>query len=114
VAPSPSMGPRPVVVTVVLLALCCLAQCTPSWQPSSFPNPGSDARACGRGDVKAGASRICDPDHVIGSESRNVVEGIIQDIEAGREPYATMDCGAKGKTGYKVCVAAGLQQQRHV
>ena len=104
------MGHRPLVAAAVLLALCCLAQCTPSWQPSSFPNPGSDARACDRGDVKAGASRICDPDHVIGAESRNVVEGIIQDIEAGREPYAAMDCGAKGKTGYKVWMQPALQQ----
>lgn len=96
------MGQRAPVLTLVLLALCCLAQCTPSWQPGTFPNPGDDLQACGRGDAKTGVSRICDPDNVLSRESSRVVEGIIQDIESGREPYALMDCGAKVETGYKV------------
>lgn len=106
------MKRRAPVLVLVLLALCCLAQCTPSWQPNDYPNPGKDAKACGRGDVKTGMSRLCDPDSVLSAKSRNVVEGIIQDIEAGREPYALMQCGAKGQTGYKVGAAPARLEAR--
>ncbi len=87
---------------LLLLAVLSLANCTPAWQPDSFPDPGKDLKACGRQDIRTGVSRVCDPDEVLSAKSRDTLEGIIQDIETGREPYELMDCRAKGKTGYKV------------
>lgn len=75
---------------------------TRAWTPATYPNPQKDLDACGRRGVP---SRVCDPDGVLTLEGANMVEGAIQKIETGEEPYARMRCGELGLRGYQVAVA---------
>lgn len=73
-----------------------------SWTPSTFPNPTHDTDRCNRHGV---TSWMCDPDNVVAYNTANVVEAILQDIQAGKSPYALAPCGALGKQGFQVAVA---------
>lgn len=95
----------------LLLGLAFAAPANPAWGPDSMPNPGLQPAACGRADIQTGHSRVCDPDGVLSGDSRDRVEGIIQSIEAGREPYDMMDCTDDFRTGWKVAVAVVKRMQ---
>lgn len=73
-----------------------------SWTSSTFPNPTRDVDRCNRQGVK---SWVCDPDGVISYNTANVVEAVLQDIQAGKSPYKLAPCGALGKQGFQVAVA---------
>lgn len=94
----------------LLLALLAAAACSPGalaataaattpWSKGDYPNPMKDTEACGRKGVQ---SRVCDPDGVISYESANVVEGVIQKIEAAQDPFKGDPCGELGVVGYQV------------
>ena len=89
---------------VLAFAAVCLAHASSAasptpWAPATFPNPYSDVNRCGRAGVP---SRICDPDSVLSTESANVVEGIIQSIEAPKLPFAPSHCSGASEGGYQV------------
>lgn len=46
-----------------------------SWVSSDIPNPKVDPKSCGRS--KASASSLCDPDHLLLEENKNVIEGLM-------------------------------------
>lgn len=74
------------------------------WSPANFPNPQTDPARCGRPGVAK--SWVCDPDRILSSRSRDVVEGILKDIAGARDPFAqASDCGSGRRLneGYQVC-----------
>ena len=87
--------------------LTALQKPTDAWSPANFPNPQTDPARCGRPGVAK--SWVCDPDHILSQRSRNVVEGILQNIAGARDPYAqASDCGSGRRLneGYQVsCVS---------
>lgn len=70
-------------VMLMLAALAVASQVTAkqsiaAWTPDHYPNPQLNASVCGRPGVEM--SWLCDPDGVLSVDSRNVVEGIIQQV----------------------------------
>jgi len=92
-----------VVVGFFFLPLATLgAAARREWTPTNYPNPKRDLSLCGR----AGrASSICDPDGVLTENTKNRIEGIIQDIERGESPYRLAPCGSSSPEGYHAAVA---------
>lgn len=82
-----------------------------AWGPGDYPNPETDPAACRRSEVATGRSHVCDADGMLSAKSRDVLEGIIQDVEAGRHPYVLMQCGSKGNEGFKVAIAVMRRMQ---
>ena len=83
--------------TLVLCALCA-AVSGAAWTSVTFPNPNTNSQACGR----VQQSWICDPDDLLGAESKDVVEGILKLIHTGEEPYVKAQCGSAGNVGFQV------------
>lgn len=102
----PSLG---AVRLSLLLLLCgvsvgCGAVSGAGWSPETLPNPWNDPEQCGR---PSGVehSWLCDPEHLIGTNEQNVIEGIVKAIADGEKPFGRMECGSLGKVGAQVAVA---------
>ncbi|GAX79821.1 hypothetical protein CEUSTIGMA_g7261.t1 [Chlamydomonas eustigma] len=89
------------VATLCSFTLASQSNSGALWDQHNFPNPLFDFEACGR----SVQSWICDPDHILTTESKNVSEGIIQLISDGGEPYQKAPCGSAGSKGFQVAVA---------
>ena len=48
------------------------------WIYNNIPNPLTDPEAAGRKGVKA--SRVCDPDHLLPKEQKDIIEGYINNV----------------------------------
>ncbi|MEW5310569.1 MAG: hypothetical protein WDW38_002355 [Sanguina aurantia] len=95
-------------VMLLLAALAVASQVTAkqsisAWTPEQYPNPQFNASLCGRPGVEM--SWLCDPDGVLSADSRNVVEGVIQQIAVGDAPFSRAPCGSLGDVGSQVGVA---------
>jgi len=71
---------------------------TNGWQPNHIPNPIHDFEKCGR----AVKSTICDPDNILLEDSKNIIQGFInevQEAEIGVLAIKKMDDSFSGGKG---------------
>lgn len=89
------------LLTFLVLVSSALARGKPfrKWSPGVYPDPQQDVFACGRDGRK---SSICDPENILGRESANMVDGLINEIAEGTSPFRTAQCGASGQKGFQV------------
>ena len=97
--PSEKMSNTLLVYLLVIVSVCLRLSLGVSWTQLNFPNPNISPRACGR---LVDKSWVCDPDEILSTESKNVIEGVIKKIEQGDEPYARAPCGTLGNIGFQV------------
>lgn len=74
------------------------------WTPEEFPNPQKDTKRCGRPGVP---SSICDPELVLTTKELEMVDGLINQIAEGTEPFKAAACGAVGEQGFQVGTSLG-------
>ena len=89
---------RPSVLLLLLALTASVSSASAKpWSPRTFPDPAVDWASCG---AKA-KSHVCDPDGLLTAEQHAVLDGMLMDIEDGKDPYARHSCSGE-LAGYQV------------
>ena len=93
------------LVSIVACACVAVSFARPThWRPDDYPNPSTNASACGRDQPQVAGAWLCDPDRLITPTAAAGLADLLRHVSAGAKPFAQAPCGASAIEGFPVRV----------